>query len=258
MNILGKVIKQIRQSKSMTQKDLAILTGFKQNTISNHENGKRLLDEEDIMIYAKALGITPQKLFDYNMNHLDTTINNPDETTLIFNYRKLKGPRQQIIYSFTADQLEKQENEFQVHEDIAKFQSDGKPLYPIEVISKVENGIAPAYDANMVTEMFYTDRNDLKPYTFATQTFDDSMVPKIKDGDIILIKQGYDCIDGGIYAVDYKNKPYLKTVYLSDGVFILKSINQKYEDIVVDLPIKEDICLNIVGKVVDWFTPVEK
>ena len=36
MNILGNSIKEIRKSKKMTQNQLAELTGFKQNTISNH------------------------------------------------------------------------------------------------------------------------------------------------------------------------------------------------------------------------------
>lgn len=64
MNILGDSIKTIRKSKKLTQKQLAELTGFKQNTISNHENGKRQLDEKDIRIYAEALEIQPQELFD--------------------------------------------------------------------------------------------------------------------------------------------------------------------------------------------------
>ncbi len=64
MNILGSSIKEVRKSKKLTQKKLAELTGFKQNTISNHENGNRQLDEKDIRIYAQALEVSPQYLFD--------------------------------------------------------------------------------------------------------------------------------------------------------------------------------------------------
>ena len=63
MNILGSSIKEVRKSKKLTQKKLAELTGFKQNTISNHENGNRQLDEKDIRIYAQALEVSPQYLF---------------------------------------------------------------------------------------------------------------------------------------------------------------------------------------------------
>ena len=38
-NILGNSIRELRKSKKMTQVELAKLTGYKQNTISNHENG---------------------------------------------------------------------------------------------------------------------------------------------------------------------------------------------------------------------------
>lgn len=48
----------------MTQKDLSKLTRFSQNTISNHENGNRSLDEDDIIKYASALGVSPEFLFE--------------------------------------------------------------------------------------------------------------------------------------------------------------------------------------------------
>ncbi|WP_445448762.1 helix-turn-helix domain-containing protein [Enterococcus faecalis] len=63
-NILGSVIKDIRKSKQMTQKELSSLTKFSQNTISNHENGNRSLDEDDIIKYASALNVTPEFLFE--------------------------------------------------------------------------------------------------------------------------------------------------------------------------------------------------
>ncbi len=37
-NILGAVIKDARKKRKLTQKDLSKLTGYSQNTISNHEN----------------------------------------------------------------------------------------------------------------------------------------------------------------------------------------------------------------------------
>lgn len=64
--------------KKLSQKDLTKLTGFKQNTISNHENGKRNLSEKDIHIFASALSVSPQDLFDSSMtkspsfDHLDS------------------------------------------------------------------------------------------------------------------------------------------------------------------------------------------
>ena len=41
MNILGESIKQLRLKNNLTQVELGKMTGFKQNTISQHEKGKR-------------------------------------------------------------------------------------------------------------------------------------------------------------------------------------------------------------------------
>ncbi|WP_404803233.1 LexA family protein [Mammaliicoccus sciuri] len=62
-NVIGKRIKELRKQKKLTQTDLSKLTGYKQNTISSHENGTRGLDELDILNYCEALGVTPTDLF---------------------------------------------------------------------------------------------------------------------------------------------------------------------------------------------------
>lgn len=64
MNIVSSQLKDIRLSKKLTQKQLSLLTGFSQNTISNHENGNRSLSENDIQKYMKALDISLEYLFD--------------------------------------------------------------------------------------------------------------------------------------------------------------------------------------------------
>ena len=42
MNILGESIKKLRLNREMTQSELGKLTGFKQNTISQHEKMKKI------------------------------------------------------------------------------------------------------------------------------------------------------------------------------------------------------------------------
>lgn len=63
MSTIGKAIQRLRKSQGLTQNQLSKLTGFNQNTISNHERGNRSVDEIDINIYAKALGVSPKDLF---------------------------------------------------------------------------------------------------------------------------------------------------------------------------------------------------
>lgn len=63
MSTIGKAIQKIRKNQGLTQVQLSKLTGFNQNTISNHERGNRSIDEIDINIYAKALEVSPTDLF---------------------------------------------------------------------------------------------------------------------------------------------------------------------------------------------------
>ncbi|MDW5472305.1 helix-turn-helix domain-containing protein [Staphylococcus equorum] len=76
-NQLGKIIKNIRSSKKITQSKLGELTGFSQNTISNHENGNRAVGESEVSKYAKALNVSTKYIY----NQLDEL--NNDESTVI-------------------------------------------------------------------------------------------------------------------------------------------------------------------------------
>lgn len=72
-----------------------------------------------------------------------------------------------------------------------------------------------------------------------------------------MIKLGYDNVYGGIYAVDYDGKSYLKKVFFESDRIRLVSINKKYPDIYIEFPLG-DTYLNIIGRVVGSFTPVKK
>lgn len=67
-SLFGGLIKEIRKTKKMTQKQLSEKTGFSQNTISNHENGVRSLGEKEIKIYANAFGMELQSFMELLKN----------------------------------------------------------------------------------------------------------------------------------------------------------------------------------------------
>lgn len=128
-------------------------------------------------------------------------------------------------------------------------------LFPIPVVEQLAAGIGYSYHDTNEQFTLYTDRSDLKPFDIASQVSGDSMQPLIKDGDVVLIKQNIGITNGDIYAIDYDGKSYLKKVYQLKSHLKLVSINEKYDDIIV--PKDSEHYLNIVGKVVDWFTPVQ-
>ncbi|HGH7661448.1 TPA: XRE family transcriptional regulator, partial [Streptococcus pyogenes] len=181
MNILGNSIKEIRKSKKMTQKELAKLTGFKQNTISNHENGNRQLDEVDIRKYAKALKIEPQQLFDYSSSPTNPQVELIPSTLQKINSTssQLEHSRQIIVLD-TAETLLEQQKEIKNNEDtIAELFSynyydhaasagTGQYLNDVQV-EKIE--LPVDYDAD-----------------FVIPVYGDSMEPKYHSGDYVFVK----------------------------------------------------------------------
>ena len=106
-NILGSVIKDARKKKKLTQEQLSKLTGYSQNTISNHENGNRSLDEDNIKTYATALDLTPDDLFEALdiKNSLENKIMIIDKKqtkidNLLDLYSQLEESRQTKVYNF--------------------------------------------------------------------------------------------------------------------------------------------------------------
>ncbi|MCW6682033.1 helix-turn-helix domain-containing protein [Aerococcaceae bacterium NML160702] len=248
--LIGTRLKELRLHANLEQQDVANHMGYKSDsTISKWENGKNLPNGGKLAKLAKLYNTTT----DYILHGADKndasslTLSLITETT-----SKLTENRQQNVLSFAKSQLEEQDKVIQ-----ADFIKEHQKLYAVHAQEAHAAGVGYAYEGTGSLDTYYTDRDDLKAYDYASLVSGDSMEPQIKNGDVILIKQGYDNVDGGIYSVDYDGKSYLKKVYLQGGQFIMKSINKKYDDIIIDLPL-EDTYLNIIGKVVDWFTPVEK
>lgn len=130
-------------------------------------------------------------------------------------------------------------------------------LYKVIAFAGLSAGKGYAYEEHEQTTV-YTDRSDLKPHDFATIVHGDSMEPLYSNGDVVLISNGYDNVQGGVYAVDFNNESYLKRVYFEGNRIRLVSINPNYSDKYIYLPIDDATYLNIIGKVVDSFKPIQK
>ena len=244
MNILGNSIKEVRKSKKLTQKKLAELTGFKQNTISNHENGNRQLDEGDIRIYAQALGVSPQYLFDLSK---PTSVDSTPQIQTI--YDELNPPRQVKVLNYAKRQLNEQKNE---EETKINEVSEVISLYQVEVVSET----AAACGFNYGFGYDDTDREtievDEQPprHDIATKVSGDSMQPDYQDGDILyLVDKGLTTYNGDLAVIAYGDRSYFKKIYTENGRLRLVSLNDKYEDIILDFPPAEDTHIKIYAVV---------
>ena len=244
MNILGNSIKEVRKSKKLTQKKLAELTGFKQNTISNHENGNRQLDEGDIRIYAQALGVSPQYLFDLSKpSSIDTT---PTIQTI---YDELKPPRQAKVLTYANRQLNEQRNEEktkenEVSENIIRM-DDYRETSVLSVTGVVSAGSGSMQDDDLDMEVSFYEDEIPDDYDAIAYVVGNSMEPKIKNGDYLFIRNtpqiDYNAI--GIFQVDGAN--YVKK--LRQGY--LESLNPDYADIKLD----ENNDIRTIGEVVSIY-----
>ena len=246
-NILGSVIKDARKKKKLTQEQLSKLTGYSQNTISNHENGNRSLDEDNIKTYATALDLTPDDLFEALdiKNSLENKMMIIDKKqtkidNLLDLYSQLEESRQTKVYNFAEQQLEEQNRGNVVHfskkEKLPTIKNSASAANPTELVYG---------DTVVEEEEFERVPNNAD---FAVPIIGDSMEPVIRNGQFVFVKEQPDVEDGEIAIVEIDGDGVTcKEVYkdYESQTIILHSINELYEDRVVS---PEQI--RIIGKVV--------
>ena len=242
-------IKELRKQRKISQEKLAKMTGYTdRSSIAKIEKGKVDLSETKIQLFASALNTTPA----YLMGWEDEASSELTEK-IVKVVSKLNKENQNKTHQYAANLLNFQNRTVKE----VSVKSENKKLTEIFVTEKVAAGVGYCYGNNEVVS-YYTDRDDLMPYDMAIRVFGDSMEPELLDGDVILLQQGYDNVNGDIYVIDYDGKSYVKKLYNDGNRFVLKSINKKYSDIIIYTSDIQDTYFNIVGKVVDSFTPVVK
>lgn len=234
MNILGKTIKKIRISRGLTQVQLSKLTGLRQNTISNHENGNRSLDEVDINIYAQALGVSPKELFEA---YQDDTNN---ITTI---YNQLNSDRKEKVYNFATEQLNEQNNKITNINDYIREETN---WYEVKFYGSVSAGTGLYLDDEQVETISFGADMIPSGTDFCLKVNGDSMYPMFHDGDYVFIKRETDFRNGSIGVVIVNGDAYLKKIYITEDSIKLVSLNKKYKDITVT----QDDNLKYVGTVV--------
>ena len=240
MNILGNSIKEVRKSKKLTQKKLAELTGFKQNTISNHENGNRQLDEGDIRIYAQALGVSPQYLFDLSKpSSVDTT---PTIQTI---YDELKPPRQVKVLTYAERLRDEQRNEEETK--INEVSEDIIQLYSYDYYDHPASAGTGQYLNDVRVERIELPVDIDADFVIPIKG--DSMEPDYHDGDLVFIQTSVDLNDGVIGVFNYNGDAYIKQLVIDKEQAYLHSLNPAYKD----MPITPETDFRIIGEVVDLY-----
>lgn len=159
--------------------------------------------------------------------------------------RKLNTDNKKIVLRMSEDLLNEQKNE-----EEAKINevSEAISLYQVEVVSETAAACGFNYGFGYEDTDIETIEVDEKPphHDIATKVSGDSMQPDYQDGDILyLVDKGLTTYSGNLAVIAYGDRSYFKKIYTENGRLRLVSLNDKYEDIILDFPPAEDTHIKI-------------
>ncbi|MCQ9212252.1 MULTISPECIES: helix-turn-helix domain-containing protein [unclassified Streptococcus] len=278
------MVKEYRIANSLTMEQLAEKIGKTKSTISKWEKGTRSPKIQEIEELANFFGIDPKiMMFGDIQNNFPPQVGVIPSTLQKVTYTtgQLEHKRQLTVLNTAESQLEEQLAEQRAKE--LKQQKSDKPKKGIvselfeerhqRLSEKEENslhaitgttasaaasglGRGYGYD-DSDTYTVYTEEEPPKKYSFATMVKGDSMMPEYKEGDMLYLHdKGISSYSGMLAVVAYGDRTYFKKIYTEDEHLRLVSLNEKYEDILLDFPPSEDTHIRIF-EVVGSFTPVE-
>lgn len=202
---------------------------------------------------AKGMQISTEDLIDMLDDDQEIQINaTPDllsKSPIQSIYDQLEPPRQGKVLTFAERQLKEQNEEETKINEVSEKVID---LYQVEVVSET----AAASGFNYGFGYDDTDREtievDEQPprHDIATKVSGDSMQPDYQDGDILyLVDKGLTTYNGDLAVIAYGDRSYFKKIYTENGRLRLVSLNDKYEDIILDFPPAEDTHIKIYAVV---------
>ena len=163
--------------------------------------------------------------------------------------RKLNTDNKKNVLRMSEDLLNEQEKRRK-----AKINevSEAINLYQVEVVSETAAACGFNYGFGYEDTDRVTIEVDEQPphHDIATKVSGDSMQPNYQDGDILyLADKGLTTYNGDLAVIAYGDRSYFKKIYTEIGRLRLVSLNDKYEDIILDFPPAEDTHIKIFAVV---------
>lgn len=242
---IGTQIKTFRKSAGFTQDELAKRLNTTKQTISRYEKGDRKANQDMLFELCDIFGVSIDDFFPSQNESTQL----PTSSQIQSIYDQLEPPRQVKVLTYAEKQLNEQKNE---EETKINEVSEVISLYQVEVVSET----AAACGFNYGFGYDDTDREtievDERPprHDIATKVSGDSMQPDYQDGDILyLADKGLTTYNGDLAVIAYGDRSYFKKIYTENGRLRLVSLNDKYEDIILDFPPAEDTHIKIYAVV---------
>lgn len=217
-------LREIINSRYGSVRQFAIQTGLPYTTVlSILDRGVLNAKALNVFKVCEELSIDAEALGD---GQIIKTNSNNDISTI---YSKLNPPRQRKVYNFAEHQLDEQNNNVQEETEIYLYgqTAAGAPIsYGDTSYETISANVPKGADGALLVR-------------------GDSMEPLIENSSIIFYKKQPVVENGEIAIVELNGSEVTcKKFYFDGEKAILRSINDKYEDIVVDGDIR------IIGKVI--------
>ena len=242
---IGTQIKTFRKSAGFTQDELAKRLNTTKQTISRYEKGDRKANQDMLFELCDIFGVSIDDFFPSQNESTQTSTTSKIQS--IYDELEPNGQRKVVTYAEKLRDEQEKRRKAKINEV-----SEVISLYQVEIVSET----AASSGFNYGFGYDDTDREiievDEQPprHDIATKVSSDSMQPDYQDGDILyLVDKGLTTYNGDLAVIAYGDRSYFKKIYTENGRLRLVSLNDKYEDIILDFPPAEDTHIKIYAVV---------
>lgn len=237
---IGLKIKEFRDQRGLTQKELADLIEMGNTTIANYEKGFRTPKKNTLFKIANALNVTIDDLF---------PILKQSDNSIIESIKEILSqldpePYQHNVLTYAEGQLEEQKQAkkklAEVHDIVVEYIAYNYYDQPVSA------GTGRYLNEVQIETIQLPVKVDAD---FVCPIYGDSMEPDYKSGDYVFIKLSVELPSKTVGVFDYEGEAYIKQLIIEKDKAYLRSFNKKYKDI----PIDSNSDFRIIGKVVDVY-----
>jgi len=237
---IGLKIKEFRDQRGLTQKELADLIEMGNTTIANYEKGFRTPKKNTLFKIANALNVTIDDLFPILKQSDNSIIESVEEILSQLD----PEPYQRNVLTYAEGQLEEQKQAkkrlAEVHDIVVEYIAYNYYDQPVSA------GTGQYLNEVQIEKTQLPVKVDAD---FVCPIYGDSMEPDYKSGDYVFVKLTVELPSGTVGVFDYEGEAYIKQLIIEKDKAYLRSFNKKYKDI----PINSSSDFRIIGKVVDVY-----
>lgn len=233
---IGLKIKEFRDQRGLTQKELADLIEMGNTTIANYEKGFRTPKKNTLFKIANALSVTIDDLFPFLKQSDNSIIESVEEILSQLDPK----PYQRNVLTYAEGQLEEQKQAKKVHDILVEYIAYNYYDQPVSA------GTGQYLNEVQIETIQLPVKVDAD---FVCPIYGDSMESDYKSGDYVFVKLTVELPSGTVGVFDYEGEAYIKQLIIEKDKAYLRSFNKKYKDI----PIDSNSDFRIIGKVVEVY-----